>query len=1105
MKKFISLIISAIFIISSLGINWSALALSDITTEEYVEELSELYQDETEANKTVEESANSRLIVKSSRKPANYGNAKLVRGTDDIYIFQYDDNTSACNALEYYQSLSYVEWAELDGIIEGQSMSYGNPMIQGDEAKEYIVNNNISTEKIAVAVLDTGAYFNSSYLQGRVKDSGINLSDTGTENSAKADNTHGSYIAGIIVDNTHSNVEIVAYKVLNKNKQSSNSAIATGIDIAVEQGADVINLSCSSTISSNLVESAIKNAHSKGVIIVCSAGNNSDLVSKYFPASYEEVFTVGSIDRNGNRSFFTNYGEAVDFVAPGHFIELGNGSITDFGTSFSAPFVTSAVATVLSVYPDKNFDEVKEILSQTSIKYDDLAYHDGFHPVEEYDYSDTSGKQPSRAVLNSYCEDDSLLYGMGMPQILSAICSDYQVSKPIFSIESGIYHNDLSLTLSVPDGYSIYYTTDESYPSKSNGALYTESISISESTSIRAVAYSENGVRSIPIANEYKMEYYADESDFQISSNGKIQEYSGKLKELIIPDTINGIVVTGIDDYAFSNNTQITSMTAPESLTTVGCEAFFQSTIKHFTAPGLTEICEFGFDSSELINIDTPNLEYLGLYGLCGTKLNIINFPNLQYADNGAFLHIPNLEIANLPLLTNLSYCAFQECRTLRKVSAQSLTTIGSQVFSYCYWLSVIDFPNLTEIITDFSHASYAPFEECINLTEIEFPNLIRIDAKFGCFKNCYSLNTVNLENVKYICGSTFSNCTKLENVNIPTVEYLGGRAFYNTRIKTILLPNAREIGKECFMNSTLEIFNAPKLEKIGEYSFAGFNEFQGVIVENSALKNFYAPSLTTIGDYTFAYASGIVVLNLPSVTTIGENVFNEGSVNYLDVPSLQVAHSLPATQNCTIITSQSFEDCTEDTLGRNYVVYGVKDSNAHRWAEENGHTFIAISEEETILSPMSSQIRFSRNNDGSYANMFDVRTRAMISDEDFKTYITETNEEAVQKISKVGFVYSRNVTTFSREDAKNVAQGDKISGYTDAPVNFIQDADGYYMFTCIVTGIPIEDVKESVTAYAYICVNDKWYFFDAEVTADFNELHTKYYPLMAQKCGWGV
>lgn len=157
----------------------------------------------------------------------------------------------------------------------------------------------------------------------------------------------------------------------------------------------------------------------------------------------------------------------------------------------------------------------------------------------------------------------------------------------------------------------------------------------------------------------------------------------------------------------------------------------------------------------------------------------------------------------------------------------------------------------------------------------------------------------------------------------------------------------------------------------------------------------------------------------------------------------------------------------------------------------------------KTILLPMSSQIRFNRNNDGSYANMFDVRTRAMITDEDFKIYIADTNDEAKLKISKVGFVYSRNATTFSTEDAKKVAQGETVSGYTDAPVNYIQDADGYYMFTCIVTGIPIENVGESVTAYAYICVNDEWYFFDAEVTADFNQLYSKNYPLAAEAYGW--
>ena len=111
----------------------------------------------------------------------------------------------------------------------------------------------------------------------------------------------------------------------------------------------------------------------------------------------------------------------------------------------------------------------------------------------------------------------------------------------------------------------------------------------------------------------------------------------------------------------------------------------------------------------------------------------------------------------------------------------------------------------------------------------------------------------------------------------------------------------------------------------------------------------------------------------------------------------------------------------------------------------------------------MTSQIRFSRNNDGSYANMFDVRTRAMITDEDFKTYIANTNDEAELVISKVGFVYSKGSNHFSTEDAKKVAQGEHIDGYADAPVSYIQDADGYYIFTCLVVDIPVEDIPEYV------------------------------------------
>ena len=211
-----------------------------------------------------------------------------------------------------------------------------------------------------------------------------------------------------------------------------------------------------------------------------------------------------------------------------------------------------------------------------------------------------------------------------------------------------------------------------------------------------------------------------------------------------------------------------------------------------------------------------------------------------------------------------------------------------------------------------------------------------------------------------------------------------------------------------------------------------------------------------------------------------------------------------------------TFKDKSGQTLEEQFVGYNctATPTDDNCWSTEIGgaefdfdtpitENLTLYSDSETILNPMSPQIRFQRNDDGSYANKFDVRTRAKITDEDFAKYIAETNEEAVKKISKVGFVYSKNSTDFSIADAQKVAMGEKVSGYTDAPVSYIQDADGYYMFTCIITDISMDDIQDSVTAYAYICVEDKWYFYNAETTTVFKDLYDANYPKAAKAYGW--
>ena len=179
---------------------------------------------------------------------------------------------------------------------------------------------------------------------------------------------------------------------------------------------------------------------------------------------------------------------------------------------------------------------------------------------------------------------------------------------------------------------------------------------------------------------------------------------------------------------------------------------------------------------------------------------------------------------------------------------------------------------------------------------------------------------------------------------------------------------------------------------------------------------------------------------------------------------------------------------------------------------EASGHNYVDLECTECgdvkyIIEAMSSQIRFNKYDDGTYAGTFDIRSRAMISDEDFTAIIGTTNEEASMNIKNVGFVYSVNVDSFSTEDALTVAKGGEVTGYVDAPVKYIQDADGYYMFTCLVTGIPSTETERTLVSYAYICVEidgvETWYFMNTQTETDFASLYSTYYPAVAEKYGW--
>ena len=167
---------------------------------------------------------------------------------------------------------------------------------------------------------------------------------------------HGTMVAGLI-HLVAPTAKLMPVKVFSGDGRSTLSNVVSGIYWAVDHGADVINMSFSSTQSSPELQAAIDYANSKGVICVASAGNDGKQNPPVFPAGYHsQIIAVASTNNQDIRSTFSNYGNAlVDVAAPGEGIVTlypGNNYAEGWGTSFSAPLVAGGAALLVQLGRD---------------------------------------------------------------------------------------------------------------------------------------------------------------------------------------------------------------------------------------------------------------------------------------------------------------------------------------------------------------------------------------------------------------------------------------------------------------------------------------------------------------------------------------------------------------------------------------------------------------------------------------------------------------------------------------------------------------------------------------------------------------------------------
>ncbi len=187
--------------------------------------------------------------------------------------------------------------------------------------------------------------------------------------TAVDDQGHGTHVAGTIAQTTHNGVgvtgvapeaTILPVKVLSRFGFGSSAWIASGIDYAVDEGADVINLSLGGGYSA-VIHNAIKKANDKGVIVVAAAGNSGRRGVSY-PGALAEAIGVSATGPDGTMAPYSSYGKGVDIAAPGgDKRHAGGGVLQDTidgkgghhyveyqGTSMATPHVAGAAAILLS-------------------------------------------------------------------------------------------------------------------------------------------------------------------------------------------------------------------------------------------------------------------------------------------------------------------------------------------------------------------------------------------------------------------------------------------------------------------------------------------------------------------------------------------------------------------------------------------------------------------------------------------------------------------------------------------------------------------------------------------------------------------------------------
>lgn len=357
------------------------------------------------------------------------------------------------------------------------------------------------------------------------------------------------------------------------------------------------------------------------------------------------------------------------------------------------------------------------------------------------------------------------------------------------------------------------------------------------------LSWEENWYGNATVIYDKSGEFIYDNFYYKIVDNEIIitDVVNKDIETINIPNSINGVITTKIDSYAFYKYTNLKTIVLPDTLLEIGEYAFYGCTsLSNVTLPeGLISIGERAFANCyNLIGIFLPvSLESLGTYTFYAfpTTVSILmkfseeerkfednfSYYNTVYYDTEydscyliddtlyafknneatliSFILDDTSEFIDLVIPETITYnnvtypvvavgdAAFRGHSKLKSiVLPNSVTTIGEYAFYKCSDLENVTLPNnLVSIGSD-------AFRDCRELISITLPNTI-VKLEQYTFEGCVSLVSITLpDELLYIDDYVFRNCRSLETISFnDKLETIGRYAFSNTILSDIILPNS--------------------------------------------------------------------------------------------------------------------------------------------------------------------------------------------------------------------------------------------------------------------------------------------------------------------------